>query len=161
MPTKAQQNVYDKAGLPEEKRAAKWLERHHWTDVWHHKRRQKGHYDIIGRRNGKGWLIDVKSGEEPAVNIENLMKMLGTKSIQYPGTGCVQRIHMTALIFVPKGRKATPLLFKLSRSEYATWKASDAKGPEGEKAAGEKMRLTKKSGRDRRLRILTPIYRYI
>jgi hypothetical protein len=43
MPTKAHQAVYDKAGLPEEERAAKWLERHHWTSVWHHKHRQDWH----------------------------------------------------------------------------------------------------------------------
>jgi Holliday junction resolvase-like predicted endonuclease len=123
MPTKAQQRVYDKAGLPEEKRAAEWLERHQWTDVWHHKSRQRGHYDIIGKRNNQGWLFEVKSGKEPGVTIENLMKMLATRSVRYPGTERMQKIHMAALMFVPKSHRTTPLLFKLSRPEYAAWKA--------------------------------------
>jgi hypothetical protein len=132
MPTERQQDVYDNAGLPAERRAAKWLQRHHWDIPNPPSKRHRGYYDIRGTKCGEEWLVEVKSGANPNVKIKNLTKMLDDKTTQ-----------KVALLFMLEGSRATPLLFELSRKEYAAWKASDVKGREEERMAGRKAKLTR------------------
>jgi hypothetical protein len=62
--------------------------------------------------------VNTKSGREPQVTIENLVKMLATRTVENPVTKRMQRIDVMALFLVRKSPGPRPArILSLSQSE--------------------------------------------
>lgn len=113
MATQKQKRVYEKGGVPEEKKAAILLRERGFHKIEYHKKRHAGYWDIKCEKEGKKWLVEVKSDYgrgEPKIKISNIIKMINTSGIDKIG-----------LLFIPT--KSIPILFKFDKMSYAGLKA--------------------------------------
>lgn len=93
--TKKQREV-GKVGLVAERKTANWLKQHNFRDVEYFKKPHAGHYDIKAQKGKDKWIIEVKTGENPSVNIENFLKMLKEKGFRKIGLAIVAKndVHL-------------------------------------------------------------------
>lgn len=83
-PTEEQRKVpaLGKAG---EMKVKDWLiERGFTVDEWFSKA-HAGHYDIKARKGKEKWIIEVKTGKSPSINVPNLIKMIDEKGFDKIG----------------------------------------------------------------------------
>lgn len=98
--------------------------------------RHADYWDIKAEKNGKKWIIDIKSDYgrgQPKVSINNILRMVRTKGF-----------HKICLVFIPRNSDIL-FLFELNKMTIARLKASETKGKEIEIQAGRKAAKTRKS----------------
>jgi Holliday junction resolvase-like predicted endonuclease len=139
MTTRKQKEV-PKKGLLAEKRVARWLIDRGWTDVHYHRRQHAGPFDIDCKKGRESWLMEVKTGEKPAVKIANLIRMLETKQ-----NG---RVDKAALIFAPINVRKPLLMFVMDKAKYVALKASAKRA--GSQAARKAWRTRRRQRSQRR-----------
>jgi Holliday junction resolvase-like predicted endonuclease len=61
MITKGQKEIYETIGLPSERKAKVQLKEHGFRNIKSFHHRRAGPYDITAKKNGKNWIIEVKS----------------------------------------------------------------------------------------------------
>src|SRR3989338_11658516 len=93
--TKKQKEV-GKNGLSAEIRATNWLKKHGFKVDENFTKPHAGHYDIKARKGKERWIIEVKTGENPSINIENFLKMLDEKGFRKIGLAIVAKndVHL-------------------------------------------------------------------
>ena len=72
-----------------EKRAKEWLEGKGFTVTNYNPKAHSGYYDIKAEKNGEKWIIEVKTGENPSLNIPNFLKMINEKGYHKVGLALV------------------------------------------------------------------------
>jgi len=94
-PTEKQRKVPYK-GKKAEKQAEKWLEEHGFCDVERNPK-PTGHWDIMARKGKHKWVIEVKTGENPQINMANFEKMTKMKGFTKIGLALVTRDYVHLL----------------------------------------------------------------
>ena len=64
-----------------EERVVEWLKKHRFKDV-EKNHRPIGCWDITARKGKEKWLIEVKTGEHPKIDMANFQKMLEQKGFR-------------------------------------------------------------------------------
>ena len=60
-----------------------WLERKGYNiDYWHGNKKSNLPYDILASKGEERWVIDVKTGDKPGVNISNIAKILKSAKLK-------------------------------------------------------------------------------
>jgi len=99
-------------GKRAEELAVEWLEGRGYKDIkWHENKASNEYFDILASKDNEQWIIEVKSGKEPSIKIENIVKM-----IDRPKTNKI------GLIFIPNENE-TPIFFELNKMSHAGLKA--------------------------------------
>ena len=108
MSVKKELTAKQKGTFPEgskaEERAMSWLKEHKFTDVSRNPK-PTGCWDIMARKGNKNWIIEVKTGERPPINIDNFEKMINVKGIDKIGLALVTEKYIHLLEY-PKQRFA-------------------------------------------------------
>jgi Holliday junction resolvase-like predicted endonuclease len=74
-PTAKQEEVYKGKPLAAEKLVVRWLKKQGYTILDSHKGKLRPKpYDIKAAIGGEKWIIDVKTGKKPGVNIDSIKK---------------------------------------------------------------------------------------
>lgn len=112
--TEKQRKVFQE-GEKGEIEAAKWLKEHGFYSV---KRNTKptGCWDIMARRGKDKWIIEVKTGEEPKINLSNFEKMIRMKGFTKIGLALVTE-HYVHILEYPKMRFAAFKAWDTMRKE--------------------------------------------
>lgn len=72
-----------------EKKAKEWLEERGFRiEEWFPKA-HAGYYDIKAQKGKEKWIIEVKTGENPSINIDNFLRMLEEKGYNRIGLALV------------------------------------------------------------------------
>ena len=79
-----------------EKKAKEWLEERGFTIEEWFPRAHAGYYDIKARRGRERWIIEVKTGENPSINVTNFLKMINEKGYNRIGLAIVTKddVHL-------------------------------------------------------------------
>jgi Holliday junction resolvase-like predicted endonuclease len=72
-----------------EKKAKEWLEERGFTVEEWFPRAHAGHYDIKARKGREKWIIEVKTGENPSINVDNFLRMIDEKGYNRIGLAIV------------------------------------------------------------------------
>ena len=72
-----------------EKKAKKWLEERGFTIEQWYPQAHAGYYDIKARKGREKWIIEVKTGENPSINVDNFLRMIGEKGYNRIGLAIV------------------------------------------------------------------------
>lgn len=97
MRTQEQNEASDK-GTKAESYCVKWLEKRGFHIVeWHEGKKSNLHYDIKATKGNERWVIDVKTGKEPATKIPNFEKMLKEEGYNRVGLALVSGKHVYLL----------------------------------------------------------------
>ena len=67
-----------RAGRRAEKQGVDWLEDHHFEIIKRFPGAHADHFDVVAKKSGKKWMIEIKSGRKPSVRIDSLLEMLST-----------------------------------------------------------------------------------
>ncbi len=97
-----------------EKAVTRWLQRRGFEIIESFNKHHAGPYDIKARKGNNRWIIEVKSGKRPPINIENFRKMLD-ESRGY------NKIGLAIL------RKNQVHLLEYNKMSYAGLKAAETK----------------------------------
>jgi Holliday junction resolvase-like predicted endonuclease len=90
-------------GKTGEKKAKEWLEdRGFIIEEWF-PHAHAGYYDIKARKGQERWIIEVKTGSNPSLNITNFLKMINEKGFNRIGLAIVSK-HYVYLLEVRKTR---------------------------------------------------------
>ena len=91
-------------GIQGEKEAEEWLKNHGFVDV---RRNPKptGCWDIKAKKGKYNWIIEVKTGEKPQINMSNFEKMTKMKGFTKIGLALVTENYVHLLEY-PKMRFA-------------------------------------------------------
>jgi hypothetical protein len=132
--SKPQKDVlYRFIGRKYEEQGKKWLRKRRFKIVWGSRKPHNDPYDVEAIKDGMKWIIEIKGGVEPSVNVANLERMYEQRDA-----------NMLGLLFV---RKREPFyLFELPKIRVAGQKDSIRKGKKMESIAGRKSwKLRKRS----------------
>jgi hypothetical protein len=87
-------------GKEGEKKAKRWLEKNGYKITDHHHGKSiAGCFDITATKNKKKWIIEVKNGENPTINIANFEKMVNQKGYDRIGLALVGKDDVYLLEF--------------------------------------------------------------
>lgn len=76
-------------GKKGEIKAKKWLEERGFAIEEWFPHAHAGYYDIKARKGKERWIIEVKTGENPSINIDNFLKMINEKGYNRIGLAIV------------------------------------------------------------------------
>jgi len=79
---------------------------------WHERRASNKPYDILAEKGNLRWIIDVKSGKDPSINLENFAKLLEIKNIEIPEENRTFTPNRIGYIFIVDGE---PFLLEYNR----------------------------------------------
>jgi hypothetical protein len=94
--TEKQRNVFLE-GIKGEMKVEKWLRDRGFRIIESHEGKScAGYYDIKARKGKDKWIMEVKKGENPKINIANFEKMLNEKGFNRIGLALVtdHNIHL-------------------------------------------------------------------
>jgi Holliday junction resolvase-like predicted endonuclease len=93
--TKKQKEV-GKTGLSAEIKTKNWLKSHGFKIIESFNKPHANHFDIKAQKGKDKWVIEVKTGENPSVNIENFLKMLKERGYRKIGLAIVAKndVHL-------------------------------------------------------------------
>lgn len=82
-----------------EKKVKKWLEDRGFNIDKSFSKAHAGHYDIKASKGKEKWIIEVKTGERPSLNIANFFKMMNEKGFNKIGLAIVSNddVHLLEL----------------------------------------------------------------
>ena len=83
------QKAVPSTGKGGERKAKEWLEDHGFEIEEWFSHAHAGHYDIKASKGKKRWIIEVKTGDNPSINIPNFIKMLEEKGFDRIGLALV------------------------------------------------------------------------
>jgi 5'-3' exonuclease len=83
------QKAVPSTGKGGERKAKEWLEDHGFEIEEWFSHAHAGHYDIKASKGKKRWIIEVKTGDNPSINIPNFLKMLEEKGFDRIGLALV------------------------------------------------------------------------
>ena len=72
-----------------EKKAKEWLEERGFIIEKWFPRAHAGYYDIKAIKGREKWIIEVKTGKNPSINIDNFLKMVNEKGYNRIGLAIV------------------------------------------------------------------------
>lgn len=98
------QKMVREVGEKAEKKAARWLTQHGFSDVERNPK-PTGCWDVKARKGKFKWLIEVKTGTDPNLNLANFEKMLNMKGYTKIGVALVTKDYVHLLEY-PKMRLA-------------------------------------------------------
>lgn len=83
-------------GKAGEKKVKEWLEERGFTIEEWFPRAHAGYYDIKARKGKERWIIEVKTGENPSINVPNFLKMVHEKGFNRIGLAIVTKddVHL-------------------------------------------------------------------
>ncbi|MEM3641227.1 MAG: hypothetical protein QXH37_04840 [Candidatus Bathyarchaeia archaeon] len=93
-------------GIKAEKIAKKWLEKRGFNVIEAFSRPHSGHYDIKASKDGEKWIIEVKTGKKPPLNIANFLKMINEKGFHKIGLALVVSKDKVYLLEIKKTKIA-------------------------------------------------------
>lgn len=115
-PTAKQKEVYEGKPLGAEKLVVRWLKSQGYTILDSHRGKLSPKpYDIMAAKAGERWIIDVKTGKKPGVNIDSIEKMLRVRGFKHIGLAFVRGRHVDS---------ANVYLFELNKQSLAGHKAA-------------------------------------
>ena len=78
-----------------EKQVVEWLQTHGFRDVEKNPK-PTGHWDVKGRKGKEIWIIEVKSGEKPKIDMANFEKMIEDETADVIGLALVtpRQVHL-------------------------------------------------------------------
>jgi len=90
------QKEVPKVGLRAERKVARWLAKHGFKDIKSFDKPHAGYFDVKARKGREKWIIEVKTGEKPQININNFVKMLKTRGYKKIGLAIVTKkdVHL-------------------------------------------------------------------
>ena len=106
-------------GLKAQKKVGKWLEQHKFQNI---RPKHPGPWDFTARKGKKKYVIEVKSGDNPGINLSNFKKMLK------------EPVNIIGLALVIKNEVH---LLQYKKKTLAGNRASKTKGKRVEKVAGK------------------------
>lgn len=79
-----------------ERKAKEWLEEGGFTIEEWFPRAHAGHYDIKARKGKEKWIIEVKTGSKPSINVANFLKMTNENGVNRIGLAIVTKgdVHL-------------------------------------------------------------------
>lgn len=120
--TERQRNV-PALGRRGERKAKEWLEaRGFRIEEWFPKA-HAGYYDIKAQKGKEKWIIEVKTGKNPSINVDNFLKMTSEKGYNRIGLALVTEddVH---LLQIRKARIAALKAWKTMRARGGKNKVS-------------------------------------
>ena len=122
--TAKQKEALGNKGSKAEELVKMWLEKKGYKiDYWHQNRKSNKPYDIKASKGKERWVIDVKTGSKPSVNISNIEKNMREKGYNKIGLALV-RDKVVYLFEFRKmseaGRKAA-ITRKAKRAAKKSW----------------------------------------
>ncbi len=121
-------------GTEAEMKVTQWLrKRGYHIRYWHEGKKSNLPYDILAIKGNERWIIDVKTGNKPSVNISNIEKILNDRKLK--------RYNKIGLALV-SDKYPWPYLFEYKKMSQDGFKASLTKK---RSAAGRKAAETRKS----------------
>lgn len=76
-------------GKKGEKKAKKWLEKRGFEIIEWFPHAHAGYYDIKARKGKEKWILEVKTGENPSINVPNFLRMINEKGFNRIGLAIV------------------------------------------------------------------------
>lgn len=78
-----------------ERRVAEWLNTHGFREVERNPK-PTGHWDVKGRKGKDVWIIEVKSGDRPKIDMTNFEKMIEDETATMIGLALVtdRQVHL-------------------------------------------------------------------
>jgi len=90
--TAKQREALADKGTKAEELVKNWLEKRNYRiDYWHKNKKSNKPYDIKASKGKEHWVIDVKTGLKPSVNISNIEKNLGEIGYNKIGLALVRK----------------------------------------------------------------------
>jgi len=103
-------------GTEAEKKVVQWLRKRGYDIRYCHERKKSNlPYDILAIKGNERWVIDVKTGNKPSVNISNIEKILNDAKLK--------RYNKIGLALV-SDKYPWPYLFEYKKMSQAGYKAS-------------------------------------
>jgi Holliday junction resolvase-like predicted endonuclease len=94
--TEKQRKVPD-LGKAGERKVMEWLVERGFKIEEYFRRGHAGHYDIKAAKGKEKWIIEVKTGENPSLNIANFLKMIEEKGYNRIGLAIATRDDVVLL----------------------------------------------------------------
>jgi Holliday junction resolvase-like predicted endonuclease len=93
-------------GRKGERIAKRWLEERGFKIEDSFSYAHSDYYDILASKNGEKWIIEVKTGKNPKLNVPNFLKMVDTKGFHKIGLAIVVSKNEVYLLEIKKTKIA-------------------------------------------------------